>query len=237
MMKEPGVAVGRASCREVSYAPVPARGADAGRLFAPVRVVLAGLAVAAALAGCAGSSPAVRLHALNVVLPTVTNAYAGPPVAVRTVSMPPGTDRIEMSRDIGPGQFVVREFDQWSAPLGSLVRQVLAEDLASRLGAAAVVVPGGEWPVSRLELSVDILSYRVVNGVAVVTLNWGLRPTAAPSRSDGPGRTDMRNALRLETRLTADAAASTAEAWSALTGQLADQVAAALSGPRPAGAP
>lgn len=181
------------------------------------------LALALALSACAGS-PSTRyftVAAASGSSPAPAH-YAGPPVEVRQVQVPPAFDRLEMVRERGPGQLEVLDFDHWAAPLGRLARQALTEDLAARLASGQVVVPGAAWPGPRAVLTVDILSFANRDGSAVMSLSWTLQP---PADRAGPA---LASTLQLRTPAGAGAAAD-ARAWSELMGQLADRIAERLA--------
>lgn len=198
------------------------------------------LAAAALLAACAGSPP-TRYHSLASIGATAPAGYAGPPIALGAVQIPPAMARDELIREAGDGPFQVREFDHWAAPLGRLARQALAEDLATRLPPGMVVFPGAAWPPPGVLLSVDVLSFRSDAGSATMVLSWSLRPidpvpalAGSAAAAAAPAPLPRGAQLRLQTP-AGDGAEATARAWSELLGQLADRVLADL--PRGPAAP
>ena len=171
------------------------------------------------LAACAGS-PATRYFTLAGTPERAqgpATAYAGAPIEVRLVQVPPAIDRLEMVRERRPGEVEVLDFDHWAAPLGRLARQALTEDLAQRLPAGKTVNPGAAWPEPRAVLTVDILSYTNRDGTARMSLSWTLQPP--------PERAGAALAATLEVQVPAagDAAAD-AQAWSELLGRVADRI-------------
>lgn len=202
------------------------RAASAGRAGG-----VAALAAAILVAGCS-SSPPIRYHALTAVAaqPEARTAYDGPVLAVGSVQVPPSLTRPELVRETATGRFEVREFDHWAAPLPRLARQVLAEDLQSRLPHGKVVYPGAAWPEAGAVLDVDVLSFRLGDGVGTLVLSWSLRQRPAGGAAAG----SLRGAqLRLEAPADSGAPESTARVWDTLLGQLADRVVADLAGPAP----
>ena len=171
-------------------------------------------AAAMASAGCAHSPP-TTLHALVSAPPATTApAYAGLAVQVGAVRLPPGLDRLELLRELGPGRYVVEEFDRWAAPPSRLVRQALAEDLALRL-------PGSGGPASSgaptTVISVDVLAFTAAPPTAALSATW--------TRSCRPGEAQERSSVQLQVPSSRGAP----EALSLLTGILADRIAADLA--------
>ncbi len=187
------------------------------------------LVVAASLVAGCGSSPPIRYHALSAVVarPDAPAAYDGPVLAIGSVQVPPALTRQELVRETASGRFEVREFDHWAAPLPRLARQVLAEDLQSRLPAGKVVYPGAAWPEAGAVIDVDVLSFRLDDGVATMALSWSLRQR--PTSGGAPG--GLRGAqLRLETPADSGSPEATTRIWNALLAQLADRIVAEVAG-------
>jgi uncharacterized lipoprotein YmbA len=196
------------------------------RCAAAVSCTLLACCAALLLSACASSTP-TRYFALEAVAPSsaargdapAPMAYDGPPIEVRSVQIPPTLDRLEMVREVAPGELDVRDFDHWAAPLGRMSRQALTEDLASRLPPDRLVFPGAAGPKVRGDLTVDVLSFRIDGGTATMVMSWSLR---------WPEQTTPRGAsLQLTAPATAGAAA-TSRAWSELMAQAADRIAADL---------
>jgi uncharacterized lipoprotein YmbA len=178
---------------------------------------------AAGLAAC--SSAPTRYFGTEPVAPSVSAArgYAGLPVQVRTVNVPPQLDRAELMREVAPGEFEVREFDHWTAPFGQMVRQTLTEDLAARLPAAAVIYPDASRPDPVANISVNILSFRFQGDRAVMQVSWTVRsPSSVPSYiTDGQ--------TTLETSGDDRSGADISASLSAILAQLADRMVIDLS--------
>lgn len=189
------------------------------------------IGTAAALAGC-GTSPPTRFYTLEAVAPitqATATAFDRPPLQVRAVHLPPAWDRIELLRQVAPGQVQVREFDQWAAPLGRSAQQTLTQDLTARLPAGAVLFPqaarGGDTATAT-EVTVDILTLRIDSRSASMQVSWALRSSAAAGWRSAPPTT-------LEVPMSGDDGDATALAVSRLLGQLADRIAAAAGVPAP----
>lgn len=199
------------------------RAAGAVPSTAPIALVTA----MAVLAGCAGGVP-TRFYSLEPVPPTAVlkGPYSGPAVQLRAVHIPAAMDRMEILRELAPGQSQVRESDHWAAPLGQAARQALTEDLLARLPPGIVIFPNIPRPAGAAELSVDILAFRVTGGVAVMDVSWNLDVPSETSHA--PGSTQQ---LHLRMAAGSDGAADTAQAFSALLAQLADRIAFALTPP------
>jgi len=197
--------------------------------------------LAAVLSAC--SSAPTRYYSLEPS-PNASQArlpYRGPPLQISSVHVPPGLDRDEVLREVAPGQFEVREFDHWTAPLGQMARQTLSEDLVARLPAGSLIYPDAPRPLNGANLSVDILAFRMQGDSAVMQVSWNTRlppPSSTITTSPTPGSVTMPHPapapgcgaqLRLTASTSGSDASGTSMAFSALLGQLADQIAEGLS--------
>ena len=205
------------------------------RLRFPIRPagsVLPALALVLQLSACASSAP-TRFHTLQTVPATPpTVGYAGPPLQLRSVAVPAALDRAELLREVGAGQFEVRDFDHWAAPLPQLARTTLSEDLALRLPAGKLVFPGASWPAAGAELKVDIQSFRITHGSATMQLSWSLRQRAGSESRKASQANTLGAQLQLQVPASAGAGA-TSQAFSALLAQLADRIVGALGNGAP----
>lgn len=187
------------------------------------------------LAACA-SSPPTRFFTLDPV--PAAAADAGPasgaaragdtgdkprPVKVDAVHIPPALDRDSMVRGASGAQLEISSQDRWAGDLGETIRQVLTQDLASRLPAGTVIAPEAPAPENARGLVVDILTFQPqAAGEVVLDADWTLL--------EG---TQSNPVLRRSVHLTASAAPSAqgeATAMSTLLGQLADGMAAEIGG-------
>jgi uncharacterized lipoprotein YmbA len=196
---------------------------------ARITLVLAVLGLS--LAACGHSAP-TRFFTLFPVAPAqpLAATLAGPPIRLRRVTVPPALDRVELVREIAPGEVRVSDFEHWAAPLGQTAVQVLAQDLAARLPAGALIPPAAPLPPGGVDIDVDILAFNVSGGQAVMEASWSeiVRPSATPSAGQPPA--PPLSSTRL-VELTAPVAASDgqgeAQGLSRLLGQLADRIAGA----------
>jgi uncharacterized lipoprotein YmbA len=171
-------------------------------------------------AACSSSSPTRFFTLLPVPPAGAVTSYAGPPVKVADIQVPPSMDRLELVRQSAGNELVIDDFAHWAASLGDLSRAALTQDLAARLPGDRVVYPDVQAPEGTLLLSVDLLSFDCAPGTASLEASWTL---TAKSKPAGPPRQ-----LRLSGGCGADGP-SEAAALSALLGQLADAVAADLA--------
>jgi len=180
---------------------------------------LAGLTTALV---CACQSAPTRLYTLYSVPPAASaGAYAGAPIRVDAVHFPPALDRIEMIRDDAPGEMHLSDVDHWSAPLSQTARQTLAADLVLRLPAGKAIFPHLTKPDGALGVTVDVLEFTTERREARLQAGWVVNAVGQSSASRG-------GTVTLRTRTAGDDATATAQALSALLGQLADRIVAAL---------
>jgi uncharacterized lipoprotein YmbA len=100
------------------------------------------------LAGCSFfSKTKSTIYSLDRISGTVVNV-SGTPIAIDSVEMPPGFDRKEVVVRKSGNQLDVRQTQQWSATLGQLVMHTLAFDVADRLRAGMVILPGAGKPAT-----------------------------------------------------------------------------------------
>jgi uncharacterized lipoprotein YmbA len=107
-------------------------------------------------------------------IPGTVAATSGTPIAIDSVEMPPGFDRKEVVVRKANSQLDVRQTQQWSATLGQLVMHTLAFDLADRLPAGMVILPGVARPATvRL---IDVAFEEIAAGPdakIVIDARWG----------------------------------------------------------------
>lgn len=182
-------------------------------------------ALALLLASC-GSSPRTHFFMLSAD----RGGHAEPasvafPVQLTAVHIPPALDRRQMVRMTGGNTVEISDTDRWSAPIGEMVRNVLAQDLAARLPEGRVILPEAPAPPGTQRLVVTIARFGPdANAEVRLDGSWVLLAAA----SDTPVLTrDF--ALDSGPAPTADAAA---RAMSRALGQLATEIAAGLSEPR-----
>ncbi len=111
-----------------------------------ILTMMFGLFIIAAFSGC-GTSPPTKFITLNATPPrSRVRPYAGPPVVVGRVKLPPTLDRLSLVRRLKRNRLSINSLVWWAAPLDRLVRHTLAVDLADRLPAGAVIIPGEVKP-------------------------------------------------------------------------------------------
>jgi uncharacterized protein len=185
--------------------------------YRPIPMLLALL-----LSACA-SSPPTHFFTLHEVTPAGAPASGGgqSPVKVDAVHIPPALDRNSMVRGVSGSELEISSQDRWAGDLGETIRQVLTQDLASRLGAAMVIAPDAPAAPNARGIVVDILTFQPGGaGEVVLDADWTLL--------EG---TQSHPVLSRSEHLSAPAAPSAqgeAAAMSTLVGQLADRMAAAI---------
>jgi uncharacterized lipoprotein YmbA len=190
-------------------------------------VVAAGLCLTAC-----GHSDATRFFTLDPVAPqAAATAYAGPPIRLRRVTIPPALDRVELADEVAPGEVKISDFDHWAAPLGQTAVRVLAQDLAARLPAGSLVPPAAPLPPGGADVEVDILAFNVAGGQAVMQASWSeiLAPNPSPPAARGAAPSPAPRSFTRLVELTAPVEASgglgEAQGLSRLLGRLADRIA------------
>jgi uncharacterized lipoprotein YmbA len=189
------------------------------------------LTCTAALLLSACSSAPTRIYTLYGVAPATPRiAYAGPPLRVDAVYFPPALDRIEIIRDVAPGQLRLSDTDHWSAPLGETARQALSADLVARLPLGKALYPRLPKPDGALGLIVDVLAFHTDGQSAELQVSWVVVSPAGQgtSQAAGQGATGSANSATLRSSGAAANAAATAQALSNLLAQLADRIVAGL---------
>ena len=189
----------------------------------PLIAVLA-LAFAAVLTGC-GSSPPTRFYTIDTLPPSAAPAYAGPPVRVDQIKIPPVLDRPEIVSEYAAGQLKIDDFNHWGAPLGQLLRASLAADLAARVPAPAVVPAEGPRPAGTIGLSVDILAVGTDAGGMTMDVVWTeTRPAGAATGKP----ISLAHSAHLSAPDSAATPAGYAAGLSRMIGALADRMVAEL---------
>lgn len=182
----------------------------------------AALLLAIALAAC-GSSPKTRFYSLVPVAPAtqVTRLDArGPPIQVGHVELPSTLDRTALVIEGSDAQVIVSDQDRWAAPLDTLVRQALSDDLRARLGTTAVLAPGDPALSGKVhELLVVFQRFSADSaGRVVLDADWTLG-------SGIPPRPALLHHARIEENGGSSQGGPVATAMSRALGRLADQIA------------
>jgi uncharacterized lipoprotein YmbA len=187
--------------------------------FRAIPALLAGLLM---LAGC-GHSPPSRFFTLDPAPPgrAAPSRASVAPVQLDAVHIPAAVDRPEIVTEIGSGRVRISGQDRWAAPLGEMMRRVLAQDLAGRLPQGAFVFPDAPRPPGTRGLVVTVLQLTATpEGRVELQANWSVLDAGSSGASGGDNL-----------RLTATAGPGSdgqAQALSAVMGKLADRIAASL---------
>jgi uncharacterized lipoprotein YmbA len=176
------------------------------------------------LAAC-GHSPETQFLTLDPVpgAPAAA-AWRGPPVRIPSVTIPPALDRVEFTRQTGPGEMKVDDLAHWSAPLGMLVRNTLILDLAQRLPSGAVAPPDAPAQPGGLRVTVSILSFGLAGGEASMEAAYEV------TSDDAAAATGPRQWVQLRAATVGATPVDTARAFSTLLGSLADRMAGDIVG-------
>lgn len=179
---------------------------------------------AALLAGC-GHSPDTALFVLTTQVPEARTAYAGPPLQVRAVRLPPQFDRPEVLDEGGGGAVTPRTFAQWAAPVGELARSALTSDLVARLPEGQVIYPDSPAPAGALLISVDILDARIAGAAGSAEASWSV---ITPGPRPGAPAVVVTHTASLHVAPLGFGPAGDAGALSRLLAQLSDRIVASL---------
>jgi uncharacterized lipoprotein YmbA len=185
-------------------------------------------AVGLSLTAC-GHSEATRFFTLDAIAPAQppAAAFTGAPIRLRRVTLPPALDRVELTREIAPGEVRVSDFEHWAAPLGQTAVQVLAQDLAARLPSGALIPPAAPLPVGGVDVDVDIVAFNVAGGQAVMQASWTqiARPGAALKGGPPPSPPSSSRWVELTAPVEVSGGLAEAQGLSRCLGQLADRIA------------
>ena len=126
------------------------------------------------LCGCSFfSKTKSQIYSLERI-PGAAVAAAGAPVGIDSIELPPGFDRKEIVVRKANDQLDVRGTQQWGATLSEEVLHTLAFDLAARLPAGMVIMPGTAKPATTR--SIDVAFEELAAGPdarVVVDARWG----------------------------------------------------------------
>jgi uncharacterized protein len=177
--------------------------------------------VLALVASCGRSPPTQFFTLAPVRADQPARRFAGSPVQVRAVHIPAELDRPQRVVQSSPDRLEILELQRWGGPLNDMVRQILTEDLMTRLPPGMVLaadMPAG--PDAR-GIVVDISEFQPEPaGRVVLEASWSVLTGQA-------GQPGARAGRRFEINSAVSADAQVA-AMSQLIGQLADAIAATL---------
>ena len=183
-------------------------------------------AVSALLLASCGHSPPTRFYTLDPRPPAASGLRVSGtgPVRILAVRVPPMLDRLEVARQIQPAVVQVDDLARWSAPLGDLARDALAQDLAERLPGVAILPARSSAPAGARDLTVEILSLRHADRAFELDATFELADAASGAIVD-------QQHVRLSAAAERTDAAAEAEALSRLLAALADRISPRLAAP------
>ena len=201
-----------------------APGADR-KLSIGARPALAAAVSALLLASCGHSAP-TRFYTLDPRPPAASapRVSGTRPVRILAVRVPPMLDRLEVARQIQPAVVQVDDLARWSAPLGDLARDALAQDLAERLPGLEILPARSGAPDGTRDVTVEILSLRHADRA------FDLDATVEIADATSGAIVDQQH-VRLSAAVERTDAAAEAEALSRLLAVLADRISPGLAGP------
>ena len=174
-------------------------------------------------AGC-GSSPPTHFFTLRPVASVGQSTSASAvPVQVDAFNIPAVLDRTEMVRQNGPDSLSINDQDHWGAPFGEMARNVLAQDLLTRMPAGTVILPNAPAPAAAAHLVVSVARFgEDADGSVRLDGSWALLGNNSKSPL-------LRRDVKLARKAVPGDAASQAAAMSDLLGRLADDVSNGVS--------
>lgn len=139
---------------------------------------LSGLVAALALAGCAASPP-TRYHALTQPLQPAAGGDVRMLVELLPIAVPERLNRDEMVLTDADGGISVRDQDHWAAPLSDEIRQIVADALWRKAGAAdeyraPLPSESSRLPQYRMAVRVERFAAGPGHG-ALVEASWSVR--------------------------------------------------------------
>lgn len=172
-----------------------------------------------ALVSC-GRSPQTHYYTLAAAAGGA-RTYGGPPVRLESVQVPPSLDSPQMVRRSSPYTLDIAGHERWSDDLGYLMRQAVAQDLATRLPDGALIYPDAPKPAGSFGWVVDVLSLVEIDGALTLDASWTLLA------SNPPGVVGRHQKTWKES--VNGTAESTSEGLSRILARLADDMADSLA--------
>ena len=170
------------------------------------------------VAGCGFlKRPPNQFYSLDTIAaPAPLASVGGVPIGIDGIELPPGFDRRGIVVRGADHKFEVRGTHQWASSLEEMVIHTLAFDLAGRLPAGMVVLPGQAKPAAMRSLYVTFEDLAPgPDGVFVLDARWTLGDMAGHER------------ITVNTAMESPAIAA---AMSQALGMLADRVVARVGG-------
>jgi hypothetical protein len=124
------------------------------------------------------AAPEIRYYTLSAdpgppKTATTTTRVHGAPYEIDAIAIPDLQDRPEIVMRSGANTVEVLDDDRWAAPLADQLQRVLAADLASRLGADAIIDPGlPSAPHTSRRITVSILEFDPGRDESVIEASW-----------------------------------------------------------------
>lgn len=178
----------------------------------------------AVLAGC--RSPQPDLYTLAAV-PGDTRRGAPQTISLRDISLAQYLDRQSIVRSATDYRLAVASNDWWGEPLAGMVTRVTAENLSQRLPGSSVVQSGGAITVTA-PVVVEVNLQRLgVTTPGTLTLGAQVAVNHRDGRRGAPAR-----AVALTVPVQGDSTQAFVAAASIALGQMADIIAAMLTGAR-----
>ena len=146
-------------------------------------------------------------------IPGAVVQVSGTPVAIDNVELPPGFDRKDIIVRKTNNQLDVRGTQQWAATLSQEVLQTLASDLAARLPAGMMIMPGAVKPAA----------------VRAIDVTFEELAAGPESRVVVDARWDRTRHERIEVPIASLDSAEIAKGTSQALAALADRIAAGLA--------
>ncbi len=145
------------------------------------------LVIAVLLLGGCGlfSRSQSKFYSLDRIPPAAAVAtVSGSPIAIDSIELPPGFDRRDIVVRKAGNELEVRGTNQWSASLEPLVLHTLAFDLANRLPAGMVILPGAVKPTGPMRSIAVVFEDLAAGPEPKVTLDarWTLAGVAHHER-------------------------------------------------------
>ena len=183
----------------------------------PSRRPVAGIILAAGLAGCGHSAPTHYLTLGSVPPATRLDAPLAP-IAVRLLAVhwPPGFDRLEVVRPTDGVELSLDESARWSAALADLASAALVQDLRARAPALTLASGAQSGGPDDLDLSVQVVALTLHEGAYVMTATFSLETPDGASLA--------RRTVTLDARAGATGSVDEAQALSRLLAALADEI-------------
>lgn len=178
-------------------------------------------------AGACGHSEPTRFYTLAPRPADAPTRYSGPPVRLEAVHLPPSVAGQRILHGTNEHEVAISSLERWTDELDFLMRQTLAQNLATRLPTGALIFPDAPRPRGSLSWVVDVLTLREVGGTLTCELAWSLMASDTPqiierrqgsyiAKADGTGVSTSEALSRIAAEIADAMAVSLPEAASAI---------------------